>query len=159
MDKWTGKKIRRREVRIPEDWLELRTPQKVDPRLPSDWRGKSFCIFLLEACLQSVSCAVTNNWMFFTLDIYQIDIKGEVKLILPLSLGRQKRYTVWEPSDKFTKNERQRTDYVQNALLPYKKDFWKPFCCSWSVGKHCLWNYFHRGLVPNLCGLGFRFPS
>ena len=61
--------------------------------------------------------------------------------------------------NKFTKNERQRTDYVQNALLPYKKDFWKPFCCSWSVGKHCLWNYFHRGLVSNLCGLGFRFPS
>ena len=99
--RWTNgreKKIRRREVRIPEDWLELCTPQKVDPMLPSDWRGKSFCIFLLEGCLQSVSCAVTNNWMFFTLDIYQIDIKGEVKLILPLSLGRQKRYTVWEPS-------------------------------------------------------------
>ena len=157
MDKWTGKKFRRREVRIPEDWLEFRTPQKVDPRLPSDWRGKSF----FSARSMSPVCFLCSYEQLDVLHIRYLSNRYQrwSQIDITFVAWPAKALHSLRAFNKFTKNERQRTDYVQNALLPYKKDFWKPFCCSWSVGKHCLWNYFHRGLVPNLCGLGFRFPS
>ena len=118
----------KRSAKRSEDpwWLnEALYAQKIEPILASDWKGRSFRISLpirRKACLQSASCALEKNLMFYSLDTYQRWSQIDFSFV-----AWQKRcqiYAVWEPWLRSLRMSfKGQIQCKKKELLPYKKDF------------------------------------